>query len=327
MSVTASASQEKQKVSGVLLIDKPIGMTSQQVVSKVKYLFQSAQHNSKKAGHTGTLDPMATGLLPVCLGEATKFSHYQLDADKAYIATVQLGSQTDTGDADGQVIATHAVPKITEAMRQAITTQFLGAQQQTPPMYSALKKDGKKLYEYAREGIEIDRPARHIDIKALRITQTADDVLQLTVTCSKGTYIRVLGEDIAQALGTVGHLTALRRTQVGAFVIDDAISLAELEAAPLDTRFSHLLPLDACIEMDRQLTLSEAESLRLQQGQRLNVYPLMGNGLKSELAALSSNDDTEPTLDIKLINEAGEFIGLGMIAASGRLQPKKMIQR
>lgn len=334
MSVSTAAA-EKQKVSGVLLVDKPMGMTSQQVVSKIKYLFKSPMHNSKKAGHTGTLDPMATGLLPICLGEATKFSHYQLDADKAYIATVQLGAQSDTGDADGQIIATKAVPDITDQMLQAVTEQFSGAQQQVPPMYSALKKDGKKLYEYAREGIEIERPARDIHIKALMITQQADDVLQLHVTCSKGTYIRVLGEDIAQALGTLGHLTALRRTQVGAFVIDDAISIVDLEAATLDVRFTHLLPLDACIEMDRQLILSDEQCARLQQGQRLNVYAQMGDALKAELSAQTvandnnegSNTDSEPTIDIKLINDARTFIGLGTIGVSGRLQPKKLIQR
>ena len=327
MSVSTKAT-EKQKVSGVLLVDKPKGMTSQQVVSKVKYLFQSPVHNSKKAGHTGTLDPMATGLLPVCLGEATKFSHYQLDADKSYIATVQLGAQSDTGDADGQIIATHSVPDISDSMLQRVTEQFLGKQQQIPPMYSALKKDGKKLYEYARAGIEIERPARDIDIKALSITTPADAVLQMTVTCSKGTYIRVLGEDIAKALGTLGHLTALRRTQVGVFDIDAAISIQDLEAMALEARFERLLPLDACIDMDRQLSLTEAECARLQQGQRLNVYPYMDTALKSALTeAVSNDEDTEPTLDIKLSNEHGEFIGLGSIGASGRLQPKKLIQR
>jgi len=332
MSVSTAAA-EKQKVSGVLLVDKPIGMTSQQVVSKVKYLFKSPTHNSKKAGHTGTLDPMATGLLPICLGEATKFSHYQLDADKAYIATVQLGAQSDTGDADGQIIATKAVPDINDDRLQAVTAQFSGAQQQIPPMYSALKKDGKKLYEYAREGIEIERPARDIHIKALTVTQQAADVLQLHVTCSKGTYIRVLGEEIAQALGTLGHLTALRRTQVGTFVIDHAISIIDLEALTLDERFARLLPLEACIEIDRELILSEEQCARLQQGQRLNVYAQMDDTLKVELSAqaVKNNNDSEsnsePTLDIKLVNEAKNFIGLGAISASGRLQPKKLIQR
>lgn len=169
--MTSQKTIAKQKVSGVILIDKPQGMTSQQVVSKVKYLFQSPEHNSKKAGHTGTLDPMATGLLPICLGEATKFSHYQLDADKSYQATILLGSQTDTGDADGQTVAQAEIPELNAESLNSLAQQFMGAQQQIPPMYSALKKDGKKLYEYARAGIEIDRPARDIVIKSLTLTQ------------------------------------------------------------------------------------------------------------------------------------------------------------
>ncbi|MGM8900320.1 tRNA pseudouridine(55) synthase TruB, partial [Psychrobacter sp. 1Y4] len=211
----ANKAPEKIKVSGVILVDKPKGMTSQQVVSKVKYLFKSPIHDSKKAGHTGTLDPMATGLLPICLGEATKFSHYQLDADKSYQATILLGSQTDTGDADGQVVAQSAIPAFDDASLESIAQQFLGAQQQIPPMYSALKKDGKKLYEYARAGIEIDRPPRDITIKAIELHAIDDIQIRLTVTCTKGTYVRVLAEDIAKTLGTLGHLTALRRTQVG----------------------------------------------------------------------------------------------------------------
>ena len=216
----------KSIVSGVLLIDKPQGMSSQQVVSKVKYLLKSDVHDSKKAGHTGTLDPMATGLLPICLGEATKFSHYQLDAIKSYHAIIKLGEQTDTGDAEGEIIATSPVPHVTQAMLQSVIKQFLGEIMQVPPMYSALKKDGKKLYELAREGIEVERAARPLIIYELSLTPLSDQQLQLTVTCSKGTYVRVLAEDIAKALGTLGHLTALRRIQTGDFEIADAITLA-----------------------------------------------------------------------------------------------------
>lgn len=315
-----SAKAFKQKVSGVILIDKPIGMTSQQVVSKVKYLLQSDHFDSKKAGHTGTLDPMATGLLPICLGEATKFSHYQLDADKTYQATILLGSQTDTGDADGQIIATQSIPNIKDDLLAQICQRFLGEQLQTPPMYSALKKDGKKLYELARQGIEIDRPARPITIKALELSLIAPDKLQLIVTCSKGTYVRVLGEDIAKALGTLGHLTQLRRLQVGQFDITHALTLPQLEALEHSARMTQLLPIDACIELDATLVLSPEQCLRIQLGQRLNVK----SQITPEIASLIQNSRDELT-DIKLISETGIFLGLGSIESTGRLQPKKLI--
>ena len=323
----------KQKVSGVMLIDKPMGMTSQQVVSKVKYLFKSPVHDSKKAGHTGTLDPMATGLLPICLGEATKFSHYQLDADKAYQATILLGSQTDTGDAEGQVIANQPVPAMTQAALEAVTEQFLGAQQQIPPMYSALKKEGKKLYEYARAGIEVERPARDITIKALELQSISAEQLQLTVTCSKGTYVRVLGEDIAKALGTLGHLTVLRRIQVGKFDGESAITIAQLEALNLSDRLSMLLPVDACIDICAELTLGSTQCDRLRQGQRLNVREQFDDALESyllhQVTAATGNDDTlivhEYPVDIRLLDEQGQFIGLGALSLNGRLQPKKLI--
>ena len=246
----------KSIVSGVLLIDKPQGMTSQQVVSKVKYLLKSDVHDSKKAGHTGTLDPMATGLLPICLGEATKFSHYQLDAVKSYQAIIKLGEQTDTGDAEGEIIATSPVPHVTQAMLQSVTEQFLGEIMQVPPMYSALKKDGKKLYELAREGIEVERAARPLTIYELSLTPLSDQQLQLTVTCSKGTYVRVLAEDIAKALGTLGHLTALRRIRTGDFEIANAITLADFAALDIAARFDKLLAVDACVHSLPSLLLA-----------------------------------------------------------------------
>lgn len=329
---SATTQPIKQKVSGVILIDKPIGITSQQVVSKVKYLFKSPVHDSKKAGHTGTLDPMATGLLPVCLGETTKFSHYQLDADKSYQATILLGSQTDTGDADGQIIAQADIPALNERLLSATTQEFLGAQQQVPPMYSALKKDGKKLYEYARAGIEIERAPRNVDIKALNLTLIDDKQIQLTVTCSKGTYIRVLAEDIAKALGTLGHLTVLRRLRVGDFTVDDAITLPQLEQLALDSRVTQLLPVDACVNIEAELTLTSAQCARVRQGQRLNVLEQLTGSLQDYiLNAVSQNSEDQPLVheipvDIKLIDDQGRFIGLGAVSLNGRLQPKKLIQ-
>ncbi|WP_350657171.1 tRNA pseudouridine(55) synthase TruB [Psychrobacter sp. S1-30-MNA-CIBAN-0213] len=358
MSKRADKQLNKIRISGVILIDKPTGMTSQQVVSKVKYLFKSPVYDSKKAGHTGTLDPMATGLLPICLGEATKFSHYQLDADKSYQATILLGSQTDTGDADGQIIAQAAIPKFSETLLKELGQQFLGAQQQIPPMYSALKKDGKKLYEYARAGIEIERAPRDIVIKAIDLLRLDEQQVQLTVTCSKGTYVRVLGEDIAKALGTLGHLTALRRLQVGDFLIDNAMTLSQLEELELPQRLSQLLSVDACINIEPELILTTEQCERVRLGQRLNVFDQLDGTLNdyiteaveqnlasSKLAndkddnVLKDNhtDNTvnqsaeesvlmhEIPVDVRLVDEQGQFIGLGAVSLNGRLQPKKIV--
>lgn len=342
----------KIKVSGVILVDKPQGMTSQQVVSKVKYLFKSPNHDSKKAGHTGTLDPMATGLLPICMGEATKFSHYQLDADKSYQATILLGGQTDTGDADGQIVAQAPIPKFDDVLLDKVAQQFLGVQQQIPPMYSALKKDGKKLYEYARAGIEVERAPRDIVIKAIDLKALDHEKIQLTVTCTKGTYVRVLGEDIAKAMGTLGHLTALRRTQVGDFKINDAITLSDLEVLAFDNRQEQLMPVDACINIEAEMVLTDEQCERIHMGQRLNVFEQLTDSLRDYISTsishqssvsenndihldsdmVSSNDDQQPLIheipvDIRLINQQGQFLGLGAVSLNGRLQPKKLIQR
>ena len=305
----------KSIVSGVLLIDKPQGMSSQQVVSKVKYLLKSDVHDSKKAGHTGTLDPMATGLLPICLGEATKFSHYQLDAIKSYQAIIKLGEQTDTGDAEGKIIATIPVPHVTQAMLQSVTEQFLGEIMQVPPMYSALKKDGKKLYELAREGIEVERAARPLTIYQLSLTPLSDQQLQLTVTCSKGTYVRVLAEDIAKALGTVGHLTALRRIRTGDFKIADAIPLADFTALDVAARFDKLLAVDACVHSLPSLVLDDSQSKRIRQGQRLNVKTTM---LTQQLI-LTANQT------FRLFDDQQQFLGTGLLEPNGRLQPMKLV--
>ena len=305
----------KSIVSGVLLIDKPQGMTSQQVVSKVKYLLKSDVHDSKKAGHTGTLDPMATGLLPICLGEATKFSHYQLDAVKSYQAIIKLGEQTDTGDAEGEIITTIPVPHVTQAMLQSVTEQFLGEIMQVPPMYSALKKDGKKLYELAREGIEVERAARPLTIYQLSLTPLSDQQLQLTVTCSKGTYVRVLAEDIAKALGALGHLTALRRIQTGDFEIANAITLADFAALDVAARFDKLLAVDACVHSLPSLLLDDSQSKRIRQGQRLNVKMTM---LTQQLI-LTANQT------FRLFDDQQQFLGTGLLEPNGRLQPMKLV--
>ncbi len=306
----------KRIISGVLLMDKPQGMTSQQLVSKVKYLFKSEHHDSKKAGHTGTLDPMATGLLPICLGEATKFSHYQLDADKSYQAIIQLGQRTDTGDADGQVIENSEILPINDKQLRQIEQQFLGKQLQTPPMYSALKKDGKKLYELARAGIEIERKTREIEIFSLQLNVLADDKLKLNVCCSKGTYVRVLAEDIAKSLHMLGHLVSLRRTATGNFDISQSVTLAHFEQLSLEKRLELLLPVDSCIDFLAKLILDNEKSQRILQGQRLNIKHL----------ANSQHILINKTQEIRLFNENHQFLGLASLEPSGRLQPIKLVK-
>lgn len=315
----------KKVVSGVLLLDKPTGMTSQQLVSKVKYLFKSDEHDSRKAGHTGTLDPLATGLLPICLGEATKFSHYQLEAVKSYYAIIKLGEQTDTGDVDGQVIATADVPSLSADQLHRVSYDFIGELNQTPPMYSALKQQGKKLYELAREGIEVPRQARGIHIFELSLERhqhlhdTQNIYLGLSVTCSKGTYVRVLAEDIAKALGTLGHLTALRRIQTGGFMVADAISLEQLERLSHVERLRLLLPIQACLPNDMMsIELDDKQVERICQGQRLRVFDDTASKPHITIA-------TEVKLLNKAKNKAQTFIGLGLLEPTGRLQPKRII--
>lgn len=306
---------EKTIISGVLLIDKPQGMTSQQVVSKVKYLLKSPAHDSKKAGHTGTLDPMATGLLPICLGEATKFSHYQLEAVKSYQAIIQLGEQTDTGDKEGKIVATADVPILTDENLASIHQQFLGKIEQIPPMYSALKKDGKKLYELAREGIEIERESREIEIFALQLTAISTTQLQLDVTCSKGTYVRMLGEDIAKALGTLGHLIALHRTKTGGFSVVNAITLEDFENLDFEQRLAKLLSVDACVADLPSLILDNNQAERILHGQRLNVKEI----------AKQQQILTHHSQEIRLFNDVGQFLGVANLEANGRLQPIKLV--
>ena len=213
----------KRNINGVLLLDKPLGFSSNQALQKVKWLFQAA-----KAGHTGTLDPLATGLLPICLGEATKFAQYVTDADKTYIATIKFGATTTTGDAEGEVIETSDV-RFTRLQLELTCQSFLGEISQVPPMYSALKFEGKALYEYAREGVDIERQSRLVTISDITITHFENDVASITVKCSKGTYIRTLAEDIGNTLGSGAHLIGLRRIETAGYELADDITIEQLE--------------------------------------------------------------------------------------------------
>jgi tRNA pseudouridine55 synthase len=248
-------------IDGVLLLDKPVGLSSNDALIKAKRVM-----NAKKAGHTGTLDPFATGLLPLCFGEATKFSQDLLEADKTYDATVHLGIMTTTGDTEGEAIETLPVDVSIEQI-QAALARFRGPILQVPPMYSALKRDGKAYYEYAREGITLEREARPVTIHGLELIAYDAPMLKIRVTCSKGTYVRVLGEDIGAALGCGAHLNALRRIQVGALTSATMITLEDLQAHadPL----SLLAPVDALLSTFPAVELTAELAKRFLNGQRL----------------------------------------------------------
>ena len=256
------------RIDGVVLLDKPAGMSSQGAVTAVKRAF-----NADKAGHTGTLDPMATGLLPICLGEATKYSQDVLEADKSYIAQVKFGSRTDTGDAEGQIIEELPLPAFANdvAIRTALDAllpKFTGPITQVPPMYSALKRDGKPLYEYARAGIELERAPREITIHSIRWTNVNWPEATLEVSCSKGTYIRVLAEDIGNVLGCGAHLIGLRRTEVGHLNLEQSFTIESIQQGLQDS-FAYILPVDALLQTLPHLTVDEQQAKRLEMGQRV----------------------------------------------------------
>jgi tRNA pseudouridine55 synthase len=249
------------RIDGVLLLDKPVGLTSNRALQRARRLL-----DADKAGHTGTLDPFASGLLPLCLGEATKFSQFQLDADKAYQARLRLGVTTTTGDPEGEVVETRPV-HVSLSDIEAVLARFSGAIEQIPPMHSALKHQGRPLYEYARRGEHIERAARHITIHHLGLVDFTEMEMGITVRCSKGAYIRVLAEDIGAALGCGAHLVALRRTASGGFHLDDAISLERLEALPEALRQNALLPVERLVEHLPLLPLDETQARALAWGQ------------------------------------------------------------
>jgi len=296
----------KRNINGVLLLDKSLGFSSNQALQKVKWLFQAA-----KAGHTGTLDPLATGLLPICLGEATKFAQYVTDADKTYIATVKFGATTTTGDAEGEVIATSDV-RFTRAQLESACQSFLGEISQVPPMYSALKFEGKALYEYAREGVDIERQSRLVTIADITITHFEVDVAEITVKCSKGTYIRTLAEDIGNALGSGAHLIGLRRIETAGYELADAITIDQVEQkikdTPVEALQSLLLPIDSAIVHLPALTLNDDAAHYLMQGQAVWVSGKIPNG------------------EMRLFDENSRFLGLGFLQEDGKIAPKRLMR-
>jgi tRNA pseudouridine55 synthase len=290
-------------VDGVLLLDKPVGLSSNDALIKAKRVL-----NAKKAGHTGTLDPFATGLLPLCFGEATKFSQDLLEADKTYETTVHLGITTNTGDTEGEAIDTREV-NVTREQIEAVLAQFRGPIMQVPPMYSALKRDGKAYYEYAREGIVLEREARPVTILNLKFLDYKSPFLKLSVTCSKGTYIRVLGEDIGNALGCGAHLNALRRTQVGPLTVEGMVTLETLQANPAP--LSMLAPVDALLSSFPALSLNDELARRFLQGQRLALG-------KEDIAVPSEQGRVRVYHDARLL-------GTGIMQEYAILAPERLI--
>ena len=257
---------QRRPVHGLLLLDKPLGMSSNHALQKAKYLLRA-----EKAGHTGTLDPLASGVLPLCFGAATKFSQIHLDADKAYEAVAKMGQTTSTGDAEGEVLAQCEATFSSDDLRQVEQT-LSGPIQQTPPMHSALKKDGKALYEYAREGLTVARAPRAITIHSLRLQEIEPQdglrCVRMWVDCSKGTYIRTLAEDMGKALGCGAHLISLRRTRSGPFGVADCITLEQLEAMDDDQRQAQLRAVDSLLQGHQPITLEPHDSGRFLSGLR-----------------------------------------------------------
>lgn len=264
-----SRRRKGRDVSGILVIDKPVGITSNGILQEVKRLYGAA-----KAGHTGALDPLATGVLPLCFGEATKFSQMMLDSDKAYIATAQLGVRTETGDREGTVVSERPVPEgLTPEVLEPVLDQFRGNIQQVPSMYSALKHKGRPLYEYAREGIEVERPARPVTIYDLQLLDIREDQMDIAVKCTKGTYIRSLVEDIGEVLGCGAHVIALRRTLAAGFTLADAYPVPDLEAMrERDESLDGLLVApDAALSMFPELRLSGQPLVSILNGQPVRI--------------------------------------------------------
>ncbi|WP_322049047.1 tRNA pseudouridine(55) synthase TruB [Paraburkholderia sp. J67] len=300
----------RRLLDGVLLLDKPVGLSSNDALVRAKRLFRV-----KKAGHTGTLDPLASGLLPLCFGEATKFSQDLLEADKTYEATMRLGIRTTTGDAEGEAVETREV-SCDEAAVRAAMAQFLGEIVQIPPMYSALKRDGKPLYEYARAGQTVEREGRQVTILALEMIACglpAVPDVTFRVTCTKGTYVRTLAEDIGEALGCGAHLVMLRRTGVGALTLEHAVTLDALTAADEPARDVWLQPVDALLSTFPSVTLDAESARRFTHGQRL---PL--NALVMDRQACEAADR------VRIYDEAGRLLGVAK-AANGVLAPERLV--
>lgn len=292
----------RRALNGVLLLDKPKGLTSHEAMIEVRSRF-----NADKAGHTGTLDPLATGLLPICFGQATKLSAHLLDARKRYLAEVKLGASTRTGDSEGEILQRSNPEGLALSQLQDAARACMGRIQQVPPMYSAIKRDGTRLYELAREGVEVDREAREVEIHALSVVSFDGDVAVLDVICSKGTYIRTLAEDWAAKLGQVAHLAGLRRVAVGHYGADSPPVMITLEAiheaSDLTSLDRHLLPSRSAVQDWRAVTVTLAQSQQMDLGMTVAIEAERGW--------------------VAIDREDGAFMGLGEVLPDGRLQPRR----
>jgi tRNA pseudouridine55 synthase len=296
-----------RNISGVLLLDKPIGLTSNKALQEVKFHFKAA-----KAGHTGSLDPLATGLLPICFGEATKLSAFLLDADKHYRVRVKLGETTTTADAEGEVVEQTDPSGVSEEDVRTVLGEFLGEQQQLPPMYSAIKHQGERLYKLARQGVEVEREPRTIHIHALNLLGFELPEFELDVHCSKGTYVRTLAEDMGKRLGCGAHVSGLRRTGVGPYDDQSMISLEQVQAAFADKRFQEmdewLLPLESALSEWPVVKLTPDAAFYMQQGQPIMVPNAPTSGW------------------VRLYANQSDFLGVGQILDDGRVAPKRLMQ-
>jgi tRNA pseudouridine55 synthase len=297
-----------RNISGILLLDKPAGITSNAALQRVKRLYDAC-----KAGHTGSLDPLATGVLPLCFGEATKFSQFLLEADKRYQAKFKLGIITDSGDADGKVLGTRAVSDISDSKLESVLENYRGEISQIPSMFSALKVNGQPLYKLARQGVEIERKSRQVTIRDLRVLGRCKDEITVDVHCTKGTYVRTLAEDIGLELGCGAHVVELRRLAAGPYTIDEAVSMEQLEAlaedkAQLDAK---LQPVSSAVQDWPQVELTEVTASYIRQGQPVQIANAPTTGWVS---IFSESDDP---------NE--EFIGVGEVMDDGRIAPRRLV--
>ncbi len=293
-------------INGILLLDKPIGMTSNAALQAVKRLYQAS-----KAGHTGNLDPLATGLLPICFGEATKISSFLLDSDKRYTGTCKLGVRTSTADMEGEVLETRSVGELDEQRVRTVLEGFCGQLEQVPPMHSAVKVNGTPLYKLARQGKEIERKPRRVTIHEINLLRLEGDELEIDLRCSKGTYVRTLAEDIGAALGCGAHLSALRRTASGPFELEHAVTLPELEhlaKSGFEALDELLLPIENALSDWPGVNMSENTAYYLQQGQAVQVPKAPTSGW------------------VRLHRDDGKFLGIGQILEDGRVAPKRLIR-
>ena len=293
--------------SGILLLDKPLGLSSNAALQRVRRTL-----GVEKAGHVGSLDPLATGMLPICLGEATKIAGDVLSGRKCYRFTIGLGARTATGDTEGAVVETAPLPTLDAAVIDAIRQRFLGRQTQIPPMYSALKRDGQPLYKLARAGIEVERAAREIELFDLQVLGFTADRIELETVCSKGTYIRVLAEDLAKALGTCGHVTLLRRVHVEPFEAQPMETLESVVQAREQGRWPRVLPADWPLGHLPKVSLAGAEVTRLMHGQPVSFA---GNATNAGVAAADR---------VRLYDEAGQFLGIGSSDDHGTVRPRRL---